>query len=81
MSWGDIGTWFKSGDNLSGLGSLIGGLGGLYGGYQQSKYSKDLLKLQKADYYRGIEREDEADRTLANAYANSAYGKPLVKLD
>ncbi len=74
-------NWFKSGENLSGIGSLLSAAGGIYGGYQQAKYAKGLLNLQKSDYARGIKREDEADKSLSDAFNNSTYNKkPLVKL-
>ena len=72
--------WFKNGSNLQGLGSIVGGLGGVYGAVQQGKYAKDLINLQKSQYLRGIQKEDQADKSLSDAYANSTYNQPLVKL-
>ena len=73
--------WFKSGDNLKGLGNIVGGLGGLYGNIQQGKYAKNLINLQNSEYQRGIKRQDDTDKAFADGFANSSYGKkPLVRL-
>lgn len=77
--------WLTKGANLQGLGTIIGGLGSIYGNIQQGKYAKDLINLQKSQYQRGIKRQDEADKNLKNAWANSSYVKDarnngLVKL-
>jgi len=78
---GDFSKWFTDGDNLKGLGSIVGGLGGLYGAIQQGKYAKGLINLQKAAYQRGIKREDESDKNLQDAWNASTYAKkPLVRL-
>ena len=78
---GDFFKWFSDGDNLKGLGNIVGGLGGLYGNIMQGKYAKNLIDLQKYAYQRGIKREDEADKNLADGFNNSTYGqKPLVRL-
>ena len=75
-----ITKWFSDGNNLKGVGSLIGGIGGLYGALQQNKYAKKLLDLQRDSYLRGVARQDEADKRLQDAYNNSVYNKPLVRL-
>ena len=72
--------WFSNGSNLKGLGTLIGGLGSIYGNIQQGKYAKQLINLQKNAYLRGIKRQDKADKSLQDAYNNSTYNKPLVRL-
>lgn len=76
----NLSKWLKTGKNLQGLGTVVGGLGGLYGNIQQGKYAKSLIDLQKQDYLRGVKKQDKADKTLADAYASSSYVKPLVKL-
>lgn len=72
--------WFGDGNNLKGVGNLIGGIGGLYGALQQGRYAKKLLDLQRDSYLRGVARQDEADKNLQEAYNNSTYNKPLVRL-
>jgi len=80
MSWfDDLGNWFKKGDNLKGLGSAAVGLGSLYSNYEQSRYSKELLDLQKADYNRGIQREDKMDDYLNRGFEMSDLNKKKKK--
>ena len=82
-----VGSWFSKGENLKGLGSAAVAAGGLYNDYQQSKYAKELLKLNKAQYSRGIAREDKMDANLNEGYEDSALAarrkkknQPLVAL-
>ena len=73
--------WLTDGGNLKGLGTLVGGIGSIYGNIQQGKYAKSLIDLQKAQYNRGIKRQDKADKNLQTAWDNSSYANNgLVKL-
>ena len=70
--------WLKDADNLKTVGTVVGGIAqgvGAYGNYQtakeQSAISKELLAMQKADYNRGIEREDLAQDNFSNAINSS----------
>lgn len=42
--------WLKNSDNLSALGSTLGGLGSIAGGFMQYKAGKDALDFQKNMY-------------------------------
>ncbi len=80
---GDFFNWFKSGDNLKGLGTIIGGIGGAYGNIQQAKYAKNLINLQKSAYQRGIKKQDNAQKAMVDGFDNSPlYDKKrqLVRL-
>ncbi|WP_065842885.1 hypothetical protein [Campylobacter fetus] len=83
---GSAWDWLKGGDaknNImtSNLGALAGSAGGLWGAYNQQKMAKDNFKLQKDafDYNKMLseeerKRRDRADKSLVNAFSNSAYG-------
>lgn len=73
--------WLQDADNLKTAGTVIGGVAQGYGVYENSKalkeqsnISKDLLAIQKADYNRGIEKEDLAQSNFSSAI-NSAFPK------
>lgn len=78
LSFPDITKWFTDGKNLQGLGSVLSAGGSIYSGIQQGQYAKDLINLQKQNYARQVNREDQQDANLANGFNNSSYG--LVKL-
>ena len=66
--------WLKQADNLKAVGTIGGAVATGYGAYEQSKamkeqnsINKDLLALQKADYNRGIAKEDKAQDALDSA--------------
>jgi len=46
------------------LGSILGGVGGAYGAYTQGKAAKEILKLQKDDYYEEKKRKKETQARL-----------------
>lgn len=72
----DAWKWASTPENMQSIGKLLGGVGQAYGAYEQSKYAKNLLKLQKAQYLRGIKKEDKAQKNLQQGFANSG----LVRL-
>ena len=74
-----VGKWFSKADNLKGVATAAVAAGGLYNDYMQSKYAKDMLKMSKADYNRGVAREDKMDRSLNDAYAASNLSKKKAK--
>ncbi len=71
--------------DFSALSSLIGGLAQGYGVWQQGKLAKELLKLQKQDYYDEKARRKKAqarldlsaDRAFSHKYDNAAL--PLAQ--
>jgi|GEM_PF-5458446 len=75
----NIGSWFSKGENLKGLGTAAIAAGGLYNDYQQSKYAKGLLNLNKAQYARGVAREDEMDENLNSGFTDSSLAKRRKK--
>jgi len=56
--------WLGNGENLKGIGSLIGGVGGAYGAIEQSKQAKALLNLQKSAYDDERERQKKAQLAI-----------------
>jgi len=66
--------------DFSALSGLIGGLAQGYGVWQQGKLAKQLLKLQKQDYYDEKNRRKQsqarlnlaADRAFTHKYDNAA---------
>lgn len=76
----DFFKWFKSGDNLKNLGTVIGGIGGAYGNIQQAKYAKNLINLQKSAYQRGIKKQDDAEKAMADGFNNSPLYDKKQKL-
>lgn len=70
-----IGKWFSSGDNLQGLGSLIGAGASVYGAIQQSKQAKKLYSLQKNDYDWRRKKQKQSEDAF-----NAGFGGGLVDL-
>ncbi|MCK5111058.1 MAG: hypothetical protein KAQ94_06010 [Arcobacteraceae bacterium] len=83
--------WLKKADNLKTVGTIVGGVAQGYGTYKnvqalkkQADISQRFLDIQKADYNRGIAKEDLAQSNLDSAF-NSSFGvkkkeEPLVAL-
>ncbi len=69
--------WLKQADNLKGVGAVGGALATGYGVYEtsknakeQNKIAKETLELQKAEYNRGIAKEDKAQDNLDTAISS-----------
>jgi hypothetical protein len=75
FDFSSIGKWLTNGENLKGLGTAAATVGNLYNGYQQSKYAKELLAFDKAQYNRSIDREDKMDSSLNTAFTLSELNK------
>jgi len=78
--------WLKQADNLKAVGTVAGALGNIYSAYDTSKTNKALMKqqnelvnLQKAQYNRGIKKEDLAQNNLDSAIASSFGTKKKKK--
>jgi hypothetical protein len=54
---------------LKGLGSLAGTIGNIWGGIEQRKYQKDLLKMEKERIARDRARQDKFDSGMQKAWA------------
>ncbi len=68
--------WLGKGENLSGLGSIIGAGGSIYGGIEQAKASNKMIGLQKDQFAFNklqIEKDDE-DKKSREDIMNSVYG-------
>ena len=83
MMW----EWLKQADNLKSVGTVAGAVGNIYSAYDTSKTNKalmnqqnELLALQKANYNRGIAKEDLAQSNLDSAIASS-FGTKKKKKD
>ena len=76
--------WLSGGDNLRGLGSLVGGIGGAYGAIEQSKQAKAMLNLQTNAYDDEKKRRDAYQKSVANAFAPKTQavgvGAPVAAL-
>ena len=72
MNW--LSGLFK-GMSGSDLGALIGGIGNAYGAYRQSQAMKELLKLQKQDYYDQKARKKRTQARLNLAAQNLDTGR------
>lgn len=73
-------------DKLGGLGGVLTGIGALAGAYGAYKSGKAQERAANRAYNLNLSllneerrRRDEADKSLANAYAGSDYAKEQVK--
>ena len=77
-----LGGWLKDGDNLKGLGTVLGAGGSIYGGIQQSKAANAMIDLEneKFAFNKGqILLDNEDAKRQKQAYAR-AYGTGVVAL-
>jgi len=56
--------WLSNGENLKGIGSILGGAGNAWAGIDQSKQAKALLNLQKSAYEDEKKRRDAAQLAI-----------------
>lgn len=82
LGFGKTGLLGSSVDFLNNNSEGLGALGGLYGAYNQQNMANKQYKLQKDAYnfnkmlsQREIDRQNNADKSLANAWSNSSYVK------
>lgn len=78
----DVFKWFSGGDNLKGLGTLVGGLGGAWGALEQSKNAKAMLNLQTNAYDDEKKRRDAYKLALEKSFAipKSSVSAPVASL-
>jgi hypothetical protein len=71
--------WLKSGDNLKGAGTLIGGLGSVYSGIKQADAADKMVGLQTDQYNfnKSMILDDEKRRKQAQANYDGALGMKL----
>lgn len=68
--------WLSNGQNLQGLGALVGGAGQAYAGYEQSKAAEKMLDMQKQSFNEELQRRKKTQLALDNAFGTST--DPLV---
>ncbi len=72
FSLDDIESWFdKHGNTIKDVGTILYGGGSIYNAYNQSRYAKSLLDLQKAQLARGNRREDMAQQAMTDGFNQS----------
>lgn len=80
FSLDDIEDWLgKHGNTIKDIGTLLYGGGSLYNAYNQSRYAKSLLDLQKAQLARGNRREDMAQQAMVNGFNQSGLSSQNKK--
>lgn len=63
---------------IGSVGKALGGLGSAYGAIQQAKLGKKLYNMQKDQYNRGVQKENQAQANL-DAAIDSVYGTKKKK--
>ena len=72
FSFDDIENWLNNhGNTIKDVGTLLYGAGNMYNAYNQSRYAKSLLDLQKAQLARGNRREDMAQQAMVDGFNQS----------
>lgn len=74
--------WFKQGNNLQGLGTLVGAGGSIYGGIMQSKAANKMIDLNEDKFAFNKEQilKDEEDAKKQKQAYERAYGSGVVAL-
>lgn len=76
--WSRMSNWFTDGENLQGLGSVLGAAGQGYAALEQSKAAKAMLDLENRAYYDELKRREDSKKAVASAWGDpTAASLPL----
>lgn len=65
-----VGSWLKDGQNLKGVGDMVGGFGQAYGAIAQDKAAREMLSLQKDSYNEEKKRRAKTQLALDQGFSN-----------
>ena len=75
-----LGEWFKGGENLKGVRTLIGGAGQAYGVLAQDKAAREMMKSQNELNAEDRKRREKTQLILDNSFSNLTPITPRLPL-